>query len=185
MNNTLGSRLKDLRIEKELSLKDLSQELGISLATLSNYERNERKPDFETLIAFSNYFNVTTDYLLCTTDIRNVYETSYTMTSEAFEYTMNNLDVETKSQVYHMLTGVLATIDTVITHSDNTSLDSLHESYKYLFGIYTNTILCAKEDTILQTYRTYKHHKNNLDSNMDQFIEHCIEISKSHTSNED
>lgn len=63
--------LKDLRLEKKLIQKELGCKLGISLSSISMYERGERQPDLETLIKISKFFNVTTDYLLGLTDIPN------------------------------------------------------------------------------------------------------------------
>lgn len=63
--------IKDLRLEKKLIQKELGCKLGISLSSISMYERGERQPDLETLIKISKFFNVTTDYLLGLTDIPN------------------------------------------------------------------------------------------------------------------
>lgn len=63
--------LKDLRLEKKLIQKELGRKLGISLSSISMYERGERQPDLETLIKISEFFHVSTDYLLGLTDIPN------------------------------------------------------------------------------------------------------------------
>lgn len=47
-----------------MSQKDLAKELGIPNQNISNYEREFRHPDFETLKRLADYFNVSTDYLL-------------------------------------------------------------------------------------------------------------------------
>lgn len=59
-----GDRLKKLRESKHLKQSDLAKELGIGRTTLSNYELNNREPDFNTLGKIANYFNVSIDYLL-------------------------------------------------------------------------------------------------------------------------
>lgn len=66
-------RLKSLRLEKKFSQIELSKKLNISNVTLSQYENGIRKPDLDTLTNLSNYFNVTTDYLLGKSDIKNPY----------------------------------------------------------------------------------------------------------------
>lgn len=58
------SKLKSLRTEKGLSLRELASELNISYSSLGKYERGEQQPSFETLTKIANYFNVTTDYLI-------------------------------------------------------------------------------------------------------------------------
>ena len=59
----IGERLADLRKDKGLNQKDLAEVLGISLHTLSNYEREISTPDDEMKIRIARYFNVSLDYL--------------------------------------------------------------------------------------------------------------------------
>lgn len=66
----LGNRLKNLRKEKKLLQKELAIELNLSQETISLYESNKREPDYATLQKIADFFNVTTDYLLGRTDIR-------------------------------------------------------------------------------------------------------------------
>lgn len=75
--NTLGDRLRELRIEKELEQKELAKILNVHKGTVSNWENNKRTPDKETLSKISDFFNVTIDYLLCATDERNKKELSH------------------------------------------------------------------------------------------------------------
>lgn len=59
-----GDRLRSLRKEKNLTLRELGKELNISFSALGKYERNENEPDFDTLEKLSKYFDVTIDYLV-------------------------------------------------------------------------------------------------------------------------
>ena len=43
------NRIKNLRLENGLSLRDLASELNISYSSLGKYERGEQEPSFETL----------------------------------------------------------------------------------------------------------------------------------------
>lgn len=60
----LGERLSELREDRGLTQLQLSKILHISNSSISAYETGERAPNIDTLIAFSQYFDVTTDYLL-------------------------------------------------------------------------------------------------------------------------
>lgn len=60
----LGDRLSELREDRGLTQLQLSTILHISNSSISAYETGERAPSIDTLIAFSQYFDVTTDYLL-------------------------------------------------------------------------------------------------------------------------
>lgn len=64
-------KLKQLRLSKDLSQRELGQKIGVSNATLSLYENNDRKPDFDTIKKLADYFGVTADYLLGRTDNPN------------------------------------------------------------------------------------------------------------------
>jgi len=57
-------RLKELRIEKKATQREIAEFLGITYQAYSNYEKGTREPSHETLLLLADYFNVTTDYLL-------------------------------------------------------------------------------------------------------------------------
>lgn len=57
-------KLRELRKEKGISLKELGAAMGVAESTMSLYENGKRQPDYETLLKLAEYFNVTVDYLL-------------------------------------------------------------------------------------------------------------------------
>ncbi|MFB4260468.1 helix-turn-helix domain-containing protein [Shouchella clausii] len=59
-----SERLKLLREKNGLDRQKLADELHLSYSTLSKYETNQRKADYETLILIADYFQVTVDYLI-------------------------------------------------------------------------------------------------------------------------
>ena len=61
-------RLKKLRKERKISQVKLSIDLNMNQNTISRYENLEREADYETLIKFADYFEVSLDYLLGRTD---------------------------------------------------------------------------------------------------------------------
>ena len=60
--------LKKLRIEKNLTLRELATVLEMGNSSLSQYESGTRQPDFKTLKKIADYFNVSIDYLLGRTE---------------------------------------------------------------------------------------------------------------------
>ncbi|MBQ7820695.1 MAG: helix-turn-helix transcriptional regulator [Clostridia bacterium] len=58
------NRIRDLREDLDLRQIDVANATGIDQKTLSNYETGKTNPDSFAIIALSNFFNVTTDYLL-------------------------------------------------------------------------------------------------------------------------
>ena len=63
-------RLKELREQRRLNQEGLALKLNVSQSTISAYEIGERVPDLETLIAISNLFNVSLDYLAGLSDLK-------------------------------------------------------------------------------------------------------------------
>ncbi len=57
------NRLKELRKDKKLTLQQVSDETGVSIASLSSYENGNRKPKIETWQKLSAYFGVPVPYL--------------------------------------------------------------------------------------------------------------------------
>ncbi len=61
-------RLRKLRKERKISQLKLALDLNMNQNTISRYETQEREADYETLIKFADYFDVSLDYLLGRTD---------------------------------------------------------------------------------------------------------------------
>lgn len=66
-----GQILKNLRTESGKTQQQIADYLGISRAAYSHFENERNEPDRETLIKIANYFNVSIDYLLGLTKLRN------------------------------------------------------------------------------------------------------------------
>lgn len=65
---TFGSRLKKLRIKKELTGQELGKLLNVTKMSISRWESDQRFPDKDTLVKIANFFDVSTDYLLGRTE---------------------------------------------------------------------------------------------------------------------
>ena len=57
-------RLRELRVERNMSQQRLAMELSMTQNTISRYENGEREPGIKELIRIADYFNVSLDYLL-------------------------------------------------------------------------------------------------------------------------
>jgi len=66
--NKLSERLKELRTEQGLTLKQLSGELSIPLQTYANYEHGTRELPIDLLVAICDFYNISADYLIGRTD---------------------------------------------------------------------------------------------------------------------
>ncbi|BCC32615.1 MULTISPECIES: helix-turn-helix domain-containing protein [Bacillus] len=67
-----GTRLHTLRKERKLRQEDMAKQLGIARTTYAMYEQGKREPDYNTLIKLATFFEVSIDYLLGTTEIKQV-----------------------------------------------------------------------------------------------------------------
>lgn len=63
-----ADRLKDLRTERELSLRQLAALVNISYSAIEKWENQTRVPNGEAIVTLAKFFGVTTDYLLGLTD---------------------------------------------------------------------------------------------------------------------
>lgn len=60
----LGERIYELRNARNISQVELARQLHVSKQTISNWENNNILPSVEMLMKLSDYFAVSTDYLL-------------------------------------------------------------------------------------------------------------------------
>ena len=60
----MNKKIKQLRKEKGLSIKEVANAIGVSLSAYSNYEQGIREPSYEILKKICIYFGVSADYLL-------------------------------------------------------------------------------------------------------------------------
>ncbi len=59
-----GAMLKRLRLQADMTQKQLADKLGITKSVVSYYELSTRAPSAEMLIKIADVFHVKTDYLL-------------------------------------------------------------------------------------------------------------------------
>ena len=66
MENQLGKNIRHLREINEETLEDLGSKVFLSKTTISGYESERRKPDFEKLVVIAKHFGKNVDELLHT-----------------------------------------------------------------------------------------------------------------------
>ena len=71
MKMTMGEKIKDMRVERHMTTKQLAQATGISEAVLNGLENdNGRDVGYSRIIDLAKFFEVPTDYLLGLTESR-------------------------------------------------------------------------------------------------------------------
>lgn len=64
----MGNRIKELRKSRGMNQEALASYIGVSQQTISKIERNTDSLSTDILIQLSEYFDVTTDYILGVSD---------------------------------------------------------------------------------------------------------------------
>ena len=106
---TIGERLKDLRVERKLTLEQLADEVGISKSALGKYESDNGKdisPYSISLLA--DYYGVSADYLMGRTETKNHPNTAL----HELHLSDDAIDVLKNGQFNHRL------LSEVICHKD-------------------------------------------------------------------
>ncbi|MBS6474399.1 MAG: helix-turn-helix transcriptional regulator [Clostridiales bacterium] len=60
----IADRIQQLRKTKGVSQEELADKIGVSRQAVSKWESEQSLPDLERIVLMSDYFEVTTDYLL-------------------------------------------------------------------------------------------------------------------------
>ena len=59
----IGKKLKTLRLTEKLTQQQLADKLQISRVNYTRYERDQVRPDYETLIKIADFYDISLDEL--------------------------------------------------------------------------------------------------------------------------
>ena len=76
-------RLKELRVDNDMSQTELAEKLNFKASAISKYEKGITQPSIDTLKSLAEIFSVTVDYLIGMSDIKNPYSNSQITPNEA------------------------------------------------------------------------------------------------------
>ena len=79
----LGFKLKNLRMAKNLSLKDVSKKAGLSISYLSEIEKGKKYPKAEKLLALAECYGIGYDELVTVEDQESLHPLSASLDSFA------------------------------------------------------------------------------------------------------
>lgn len=74
MTTIFSQRLKEARERLNLKQRDVQERIGINNRTLSGYETGKTEPDNTTLLALSNLYKVSVDWLMGRVDFSGLQE---------------------------------------------------------------------------------------------------------------
>lgn len=92
----IGNKLKTLRKGRKMTQQELSEKLGLSRATISNYEVGRRSPHLSELRRFADFYGVGLDYFGVSTE-----DESFELLSRAKNVFLNSdISKEERERIY-------------------------------------------------------------------------------------
>lgn len=102
------NRIKQLRTEKGLLQSEVAEYIDKSERMVGFYENGKRDPNTDTLIKLSELFNVSVDYILGKSNIRNTDEININEIDIEFANGVKRLTEENKKIAKNIIEGLLA-----------------------------------------------------------------------------
>ena len=117
-----SKHIKTLRLENNLTQGDLGDIIGKSQQSISRLEKESRDIEVDELCILADHFNVSTDFLLGRTEVRNSPDSKDMYERLLFEnYSvlkgLNNLDLEDKSHLSTIIANIMLLLDRYIKKS--------------------------------------------------------------------
>ena len=151
------NRIKELRKEKGLTLKELSSSTQIPISTLSSYEKEERNPKIDKFISLAKYFNVPVSYL----------QGSGVSRSEAINDMVDKMiDENERDAFFSSFTGIEHNLQENLTRSD---VDHINNTWGSGLRFSDDFV----ENSIDRVNRRY-FIKNLIDNNNRQALEYLV-----------
>lgn len=115
----LGNKIIKLRKKEKLSQEALSDKLGVTRQTISNWELNITKPDILQIKKLSEVFNISIDELL-DNNLRDIIEKKITNTEKLTNKTTKNLRIIIITLYFIILTSIIAFTVYLLSNNDFT-----------------------------------------------------------------
>ena len=94
----LSKKIYELRKASGMSQEQLAEKINVSRQSISKWESGESSPEIERLIELSNVFDVSTDYLLKSSEVDEL-----TIRTERLEKGQNDLKSKVQQEYLKML----------------------------------------------------------------------------------
>lgn len=154
----LGDRYTKLRESKNLSIAQLSKEINCNQKTISFYENGTREMPRTVLLKYSEFFDVSVDYLLGLTNVKTFNSTirdvnSYTGLSDRAIislYTSNRFQETKKIELLNFI--ATQDVDEIITGIEGFQKYSNSSETEYF---YTENHMDVIEINVKSVYKSY------------------------------
>lgn len=116
----LGNKIIKLRKKEKLSQEALSDKLGVTRQTISNWELNITKPDILQIKKISEVYNISIDDLL-DNNIRDIIEKKITNTEKLTNKTTKNIRIIIITLYFIILTSIIGFTIYLLSNNDFTN----------------------------------------------------------------
>lgn len=141
---TFGERLKQLRIENNMTQEELAQEIGISRSCIANYESQNFNPSIDILEKLVGVFNCSSDFLLGRNRIKLIENKK---TKTIFVENFNRLLREKKITISKLAKDLNISTSTIYDNSTGKSFPRIQnlEKYAKYLGVEVEELLTEYE----------------------------------------
>lgn len=163
-----SARLKKLRKDICISQEDLAKKLGTAASTVGMWEQGRRMPDSDTLTLIADLFDVSTDYLLCRTNLRENFK------ADKLKQLRGNLSIEEFAAKLNISTDALEHYEEGKAIPTQTIVEYIAEVCGVDYGFFFNNSL---KSSVLDFY-TEDIRKWITSKDSKEYIEFIYNISK-------
>lgn len=111
----LGEKIVELRKQKGITQEQLAEELEVTRQTISKWELNQSSPDLNYIRKISDYFNVTTDYLIKEKTSNEIHKDNHKATEQVVHTISSKLIVG----IIAVVSGIALLLVGIVMSEDN------------------------------------------------------------------
>lgn len=154
----IGERIYMLRKERNLSMRELGEILGVSDGAINKYEKNKSYPSYDVIDKMSRYFDVSLDFLFCRTNIRDSNIVNKTNDLSGFLSVLDDAALGDIRNAYFLLDNLAASID--LFKTEKATEEELQHLLRMMSDIitYFNDLHSLKTDTSVITKKIFDLH---------------------------
>lgn len=146
MMNNIGALIKKLRLEQQLTLKEVSHRTGLSISFLSQVERSKSSITLQSLSRIAEAFNVSRSYFF--------YD--HTPKNSFYKNKGSNLNFKDSYFIYQSLTGNMENpffepMLVILLQNEEKEVPSSHSGQEFVYVLEgTLTLVVEDEESLLE-----------------------------------
>ncbi|WP_096202100.1 helix-turn-helix domain-containing protein [Bacillus sp. FJAT-45350] len=172
-----GERIRTLRKERNMTLRDLAEKLKIPFTTLGNYEREDREPNVSTFLALADFFEVSVDYLTgkqdSKTSDRYYSERDFNLLENQLKQTTPDIRQKAEDIINQMTIIIGDDLEAQDVRETTKTFEHLFQVVNFIFSMKMGFKYNYGQDpsTPYECIKLYLDHKPTLDKNLNALCE--------------